>query len=221
MRPRARPVNEAEPTIRPRPRPGGRDDASAAPEPAVPGGTDAAVRLAVAAPADAAGASLAGIVPRARPGTEDADAAAAAAAPPTPAGPEEPQPGAVDGATELAVATSALPRARPAKLASRTEERRPAVASLPSETRAPNIPTRASVARRATESDVLNLHRINLVGVYGSTEDRRALVRLKSGKYVKLKVGDRLDGGRVAAIGDDRLIYSKGARSLTLQMPSG
>jgi len=37
----------------------------------------------------------------------------------------------------------------------------------------------------------------------------------------KVKVGDRLDGGRVSAIGDGELRYQKGGRNIVLQMPRG
>ena len=60
---------------------------------------------------------------------------------------------------------------------------------------------------------------VNLIGVYGSTSDRHALVRLPSGKYLRLKVGDRVDGGKVAAIGDQELRYIKNGRNLILALP--
>ena len=85
----------------------------------------------------------------------------------------------------------------------------------------PSIPSRASVARQATEQNAINLGKVNLIGVYGSPSDRRALVRLKSGRYVKVEVGDRVDGGRVAAIGDTELRYVKGGRNITLKLPKG
>jgi hypothetical protein len=47
------------------------------------------------------------------------------------------------------------------------------------------------------------------------------LVRLSNGRYQKVKVGDRIDGGRVSAIGDAELRYKKGSRNLTLKMPKG
>ncbi|MEC9251008.1 MAG: HAD hydrolase-like protein, partial [Pseudomonadota bacterium] len=53
-----------------------------------------------------------------------------------------------------------------------------------------------------TLRNAINLNRINLIGVYGQPSDRRALVRLSNGRYRKVKVGDRIDGGRVLAIGD-------------------
>lgn len=68
---------------------------------------------------------------------------------------------------------------------------------------------------------MLNLARLNLIGVYGGNSDRRALIRLPSGRFVKVEVGDRLDGGRVASISDDELRYVKGGRNITLKMPRG
>lgn len=84
----------------------------------------------------------------------------------------------------------------------------------------PTIPTRASVARAATAKNAINLSHINLIGVYGSSSDRRALVRLKSGRYVKVQIGDRLDGGKVAAIGTRKLQYIKRGQTLTLEIAS-
>ena len=85
----------------------------------------------------------------------------------------------------------------------------------------PSIPTTASVARTATIDNAIRLNQINLVGVYGAPADRRALVRLSSGRYVKVKVGDRIDGGTVARITDNQLFYRKGNRTLSLAVPQG
>lgn len=86
---------------------------------------------------------------------------------------------------------------------------------------APTIPTTASVARQATIENAMPLNRINLIGVYGTPNSRRALLRLASGRYVKVEVGDRVDGGRVAAIGETSLQYTRGGRNITLDMPRG
>jgi hypothetical protein len=83
------------------------------------------------------------------------------------------------------------------------------------------IPSSASVARQATIEDAIPLNKINLVGVYGVPSDRRALIRLPSGRYVKVKVGDRVDGGTVAQISDSEVIYRKGSRTVALAMPKG
>lgn len=85
----------------------------------------------------------------------------------------------------------------------------------------PSIPTRASVAKTATSTNAIQLNDINLIGVYGGNTDRRALVRLASGRYVKVEVGDSVDGGRVAAIGSNSLSYVKSGRNVTLTVPEG
>ncbi len=84
----------------------------------------------------------------------------------------------------------------------------------------PKIPSSASVARQATLDNAINLRRVNLIGVYGTPSNRRALIRLPSGRYKKVKIGDRLDGGRVLAIGDSQLVYQKSSRNVTLTMPN-
>lgn len=95
-----------------------------------------------------------------------------------------------------------------------------AAAAVPrSQTVTPTGRTTASVARLATTKNALRLNRTSLIGVYGSSSKRRALVRLASGRYVKVKVGQRVDGGKVAAIGEHELRYVKGGRTIVLRMP--
>jgi len=123
---------------------------------------------------------------------------------------------AVSEATEQAVPESLKPRLRPATVArttARTEEPRAAPA--------PPIPTSASVARSATERNAINLRQVNLIGVYGTPSNRRALVRLSNGRYRKVQIGDRIDGGRVSAIGDTELRYTKSGRNVVLRLPRG
>lgn len=86
---------------------------------------------------------------------------------------------------------------------------------------APRVPTSASVAKQATQKNVLNLGKMNLIGLYGSANNRRALVRMSNGKFVKVSVGDRLDGGRVTAIGEGQLTYQKSGRNLVLKLLKG
>ncbi|MFN6978368.1 MAG: hypothetical protein ACK4OP_09610, partial [Gemmobacter sp.] len=78
-----------------------------------------------------------------------------------------------------------------------------------------------SVARQATVTNAINLSRINLIGVYGAANNRHALVRMAGGGFQRVKVGDRLDGGQVSAIGANELRYVKGGRTITLGMPRG
>lgn len=134
-------------------------------------------------------------------------------------------------ATEQAVAASLKPRLRPQDLAPAPRASAPATAApaeaddgepeLSVAAAAPRIPTSASVAQRATMRNAINLRQVNLIGVYGTPANRRALVRLSNGRYQKVKVGDRIDGGRVSAIGDGELRYTKGSRDVVLRMPKG
>ncbi|MCG6903005.1 MAG: hypothetical protein LJE68_10020 [Rhodobacter sp.] len=146
---------------------------------------------------------------------------------------EEPEPESdAESATDLAVVASLSPKLRPSDFSATVEKALQEAAQSPSKpdpapdqaiaaARVPSIPSTASVAKQATERNAINLSKVNLIGVYGSPSDRRALVRLKSGRYIKVEVGDRVDGGRVAAIGDDELRYVKGGRNITLKMPKG
>ena len=86
---------------------------------------------------------------------------------------------------------------------------------------APSIPTRASVAKQATYKNSINLSKVNLIGVYGTSSNRYAMVRQANGRFVKVEVGDRVDGGRVAAISDRELRYVKNGTTHTLEMPKG
>ena len=81
--------------------------------------------------------------------------------------------------------------------------------------------TPSSVAKQATEKNALNLGKVNLIGLFGSKSNRRALVRMSNGSFVRVKVGDRLDGGQVTAIGDGQLNYQKGGRNVTLTLLAG
>jgi len=127
-------------------------------------------------------------------------------------------------ATELAVNASIQPGQRPGDFAEKVEKIKTQLAALtPSDTpdtnAGPIIPTRASVAKLATDKNVLNRSKLNLIGVYGTTSKRRALLRLPSGRFVKVEIGDRIDGGRVAAIDENSLRYVKSGRNRLLKIP--
>ncbi len=146
------------------------------------------------------------------PGADAVDAALAEAAD-TSVGPDE-------QARSEAVTASLKPQTRPGNL--RTAVRRAAPQSQEQpQAAAPRVPSSASVARAATARNAVNLRQVNLIGVYGSPSNRRALVRLSNGSYQKVKVGDRLDGGRVSAIGSGEVRYSKRGQPVVLRMPSG
>ena len=142
-----------------------------------------------------------------------------------------PAPDPFAGATAQAVRVSVKPNPRPGNFdtivqrsqrQAAQEETRTAAVAVPRDQRmSPGGPTPTTVARAATEKNAIKLRRVNLIGVYGTSSNRRALVRLANGRYQKVKVGDRLDGGRVAAIGTSELRYVKSGRQVTLTMPRG
>ncbi|UWR23577.1 hypothetical protein [Sulfitobacter sp. S190] len=136
----------------------------------------------------------------------------------------------LEGATRLATASSRRPDTRPrnfarivkrAQRAAPKETRVAAAASVAPRTVTPKIPSKTSVAKSATVKNAINLRKVNLIGVYGKPSSRRALIRLSNGRYKKVSVGDRIDGGRVQAIGNAELRYSKGGRNVVLRMPKG
>ena len=168
---------------------------------------------------------LAGLRPRVRPETLAAVALALREA--DEAEVEADEADAQDTGTDQAIASSLKPLARPRDLTTGNDSAaaapRPAAAAAlaPQRNAAPQIPSSASVAQQATVRGAINLRQVNLIGVYGQPSNRRALVRLSNGRYQKVQVGDRLDGGQVRAIGENELSYVKNNRAIVLTMPNG
>ncbi len=132
--------------------------------------------------------------------------------------------GDVSTPTELAILTSFQPARRPSDFEQTVEKTRDQLASTVAATspiieRGPVLPTRASVAKQATIKNAINLGTINLIGVSGSVSNRRALLRMPSGRFVRVKVGDRIDGGKIAAIDVRSLRYVKSGRNRVLKIP--
>ncbi|MFG6592223.1 hypothetical protein [Sulfitobacter sp. 1A12157] len=134
-------------------------------------------------------------------------------------------PPAIQNATKQATTQSRRPDTRPrnfdriVKRAARSAA--PAqVASVAPKAVQPRFPSKTSVAKQATVKNAINLRDVNLIGVYGKPSNRRALVRLSNGRYQKVEVGDRIDGGRVSAIGDSELRYVRRGRNVVLKMPN-
>jgi type IV pilus biogenesis protein PilP len=86
---------------------------------------------------------------------------------------------------------------------------------------APKIPSNAKVSKEATIKNALKLNKLNLLGVYGTGSKKRALVRFSNGRRQMVSVGDKLDGGKVAAIGDTELRYVKSGQNVVLKLPKG
>jgi hypothetical protein len=128
------------------------------------------------------------------------------------------RPGDMTRAVEAAVAAAIRqpePEPPSAEITPETEEEPELAAAT-----APRIPSTANVAKQATIRNAINLRDLNLIGVYGTSSQRYALVRNPNGRYVKVEVGDRLDGGRVAAITASELRYEKRGRMVVLALPN-
>lgn len=189
-------------------------------------------------------ARLAGVRPAARPASLAAAAVAAGAiAPATASNNGSLALVAPEGTvTPLGLAISRRPAARPEDMNRAVEEAVAAAIRQPDPTpapapqddapyaieedepevvaAAPRIPSAANVAKQATVRNAINLRDVNLIGVYGTSSQRYALVRNPNGRYVKVEVGDRLDGGRVAAITASELRYEKRGRMVVLELPN-
>lgn len=151
-----------------------------------------------------------------------------------PAEPPEVSETSFANATAQAVESSVRPNSRPAEFAQvvqralRAATTRQATNAPPAaeaiQTAAaaamPRLPTSTSVAREATVSRAINLRQVNLLGVMGTSSNRRALVRLSNGRVVTVRVGERLDDGQVTAIGDSELRYVRGGRDVVLRIAS-
>lgn len=204
-------------SLRPRTRPGtilaaadaAREQTEAASLALQPNAEEAAqaeAELAAAAAAEAANPSVVAISrrPAARPKDfSRAVEAAVAAAIRTPEPEPEPEPVAVAAAKPSKGATSEEDDGEPEIVAKA----------------APKIPSSASVAKQATYKNAISMSKLNLIGIYGTPSNRHALVRQPNGKYRKVSVGDKVDGGKVQAITQTELRYQKGGRLISLAMP--
>ncbi|MBC6408267.1 MAG: hypothetical protein GDA40_09235 [Rhodobacteraceae bacterium] len=112
------------------------------------------------------------------------------------------------------------PQPRPANMAeiARAVREREATAALQARISRQG-PTKHRVAQHATMQQAINLQEINVIGIYGTSARRWALVRLSSGERAKVRVGEQLDGGTVVAIGESELRYARSGRNIVLKMP--
>ncbi|MFL2789409.1 MAG: hypothetical protein ACJZ89_01305 [Paracoccaceae bacterium] len=77
------------------------------------------------------------------------------------------------------------------------------------------------VLRSAVNRNAINLRKISLIGTSGRAPRRNAIIRFPNGTIEKIKLGERLDGGRVVSITQDKLQYQKDGSVITLNLPNG
>lgn len=82
-------------------------------------------------------------------------------------------------------------------------------------------PTAATVASAATQQRGLNMGRTTIIGIIGAGQASRALIRLRNGKIVTVRLGDKIDGGVITSIGDGKVTYAKAGRQHELRLLDG
>ena len=122
--------------------------------------------------------------------------------------------------TKFLTVSSLKPKLRPNSIEIGALAQAPAV-PFPSEFQAPTVTSQRSVTKAATIKNILNLRNINLIGISGTKRNPNALVLLANGRVLKVKIGDRLNGGRVTDITAATLTYAKSGISIILKMPRG
>lgn len=145
----------------------------------------------------------------------------------------EPDDGQFADASKQAIVTSPRPTLRPRnfdRVVASARARTPAQPDNSASDDEPSFemtlpqttqPVPGGVARAATEDNVISLREMTLIGIYGRSSARRALVRLSNGRYQRVEVGSTLDGGQVTAIGETALNYVKRGRTYALELPAG
>ena len=81
--------------------------------------------------------------------------------------------------------------------------------------------TKKSIVKLANQKNAINKRKLNVLSIYSRGSEKRAIVLFPTGQTKLVKVGDRLDGGRVAAIGATEIRYIKGGNNLVLKIPKG
>ena len=80
--------------------------------------------------------------------------------------------------------------------------------------------TNEITADLATMRGALPLRKLQLIGIMGTPEAPRALLRTSAGQIRHVAMGDTLPQGTVVAISDSAVILHGGAREWVLTMPA-
>jgi len=84
-----------------------------------------------------------------------------------------------------------------------------------------NKKTNATTANLATISNALATGGMTLIGVFGTVEEKHALLRAAGGKIHRVSVGDTVSQNTVVAIAEDAVILAgmTGQRKLSMPAP--
>jgi len=91
---------------------------------------------------------------------------------------------------------------------------------VPSDPQTVSLPSSASVARAATIESAINLRKTNLLGVFGTADNRTALILLSNGRRIRVQQGQSFSGWTVVAITTDSVRLRKRNREEILTMPA-
>ncbi|WP_162798928.1 hypothetical protein [Paracoccus indicus] len=78
-----------------------------------------------------------------------------------------------------------------------------------------------SAGSSATVKDGIKLNSTQIIGTIGAGQASRALVRLSNGRVLTLRIGDKINGGQITAIGDSRITYQKRGQAYALGVLNG
>ncbi len=92
--------------------------------------------------------------------------------------------------------------------------------AVPTDPQTVNLPTSASVARSATIENAINLRKTNLLGIFGTADNRTALIRLSGGRNIRVQLGQSFSGWTVVAISENTVRIRKRNREEILRMPA-
>ena len=98
--------------------------------------------------------------------------------------------------------------------------RPPAVDNEPEVAAAPSGPTSTAVAGSATNRGI-DLNATQLIGTVGAGKASRGLIRLRNGKIVTVRLGDKINGGQITQIGNGGLQYVKAGKQYALPILNG
>lgn len=71
----------------------------------------------------------------------------------------------------------------------------------------------------ATVRSAIVVDGMALIGVFGTNESRRALLRMPDGGFVRISRGATIDGWRVIAVGEDTVRLLRGGETQVLNLP--
>ena len=101
-----------------------------------------------------------------------------------------------------------------------TRRPRSSAPTVPTDPQSVNLPTSASVARSATIENAINLRKTNLLGIFGTADNRTALILLSNGRRVRVQMGQSFSGWTVVAISESTVHIRKRNREEILRMPA-